>query len=95
MYQNIYFDGRSIHIWDDKLGYRKTPYKRYAYLYDKKGKFTALDGTRLKKVFRYDKEDENLYESDVIATTRTLVDQYTDSDEPSVGHRTMVFDIEV
>ena len=95
MYQNIYFDGRSIHIWDDKLGYRKTPYKRYAYLYDKKGKFTALDGTRLKKVFRYDKDDENLYESDVIATTRTLVDQYTDSDEPSVGHRTMVFDIEV
>ena len=95
MYQNIYFDGRSIHIWDDKLGYRKTPYKRYAYLQDKNGKFTALDGTRLKKVFRYDKDDENLYESDVIATTRTLVDQYTDSDEPSVGHRTMIFDIEV
>ena len=95
MYQNVYFDGRSIHLWDDKLGYRKTPYKRYAYLYDKGGKFTALDGTRLKKVFRYDKEDENLYESDVIATTRTLVDQYTDSDEPSVGHRTMIFDIEV
>ncbi len=95
MYQNIYFDGRMIHIWDDKLGYRKTPYKRYAYLHDKNGKFTALDGTRLKKVFRYDKDDENLYESDVIATTRTLVDQYTDSDEPSVGHRTMAFDIEV
>ena len=50
MYQNIYFDGRMIHIWDDKLGYRKTPYKRYAYLNDKVGKFTALDGTRLKKV---------------------------------------------
>ena len=29
-------------------------------MYDKGGKFTALDGTRLKKVFRYDKEDENL-----------------------------------
>ena len=95
MYQNIYFDGRSIHLWDDKLGYKKTPYKRYAYLPNKKGVFTALDGTKVKKVYRYDKDDENLYESDVIATTRTLVDQYTDSDEPSVGHRVMVFDIEV
>ena len=26
---------------------------------------------------------------------RTLVDKYTDSDEVSVGHRTMIFDIEV
>ncbi len=37
----------------------------------------------------------DLYESDVPQTTRVLVDQYTDSDEPSVGHRKLFFDIEV
>ena len=95
MYQNAYFDGRTIHLWDDKLGYKKFSNKRYAYLPDKNGKFVALDGIRVKKVFRYDKGDPALYESDVPAITRALVDNYTQSDEPSVGHRTMIFDIEV
>ena len=61
MYQNAYFDGRTIHLWDDKLGYKKFSNKRYAYLPNKNGKFVALDGTRVKKVFRYDKDDENLF----------------------------------
>jgi len=95
LYQNAYFDGRTIHLWDDKLGYKKFSNKRYAYLPNKNGKFVALDGTRVKKVFRYDKKDSNLYESDVPAITRALVDNYTQSDEPSIGHKVMIFDIEV
>jgi len=95
LYQNVYFDGRTIHLWDDKLGYKKFSNKRYAFLPDKNGKYVALDGNRVRKVFRFDKKDPNLYESDVPAVTRALVDNYTQSDEPSVGHKVMVFDIEV
>ena len=49
MYQNAYFDGRTIHLWDDKLGYKKFSNKRYAYLPNKNGKFVALDGSRVKR----------------------------------------------
>ncbi|SVD52047.1 uncharacterized protein METZ01_LOCUS404901, partial [marine metagenome] len=77
MYQNVYFDGRTIHLWDDKLGYKKFSNKRYAFLPDKNGKYIALDGNRVKKVFRYDKKNSDLYESDVPAITRALVDNYT------------------
>ena len=41
MYQNVYFDGRTIHLWDDKLGYKKFPNKRYAFLPDKNGNFVT------------------------------------------------------
>ena len=37
----------------------------------------------------------NLFESDVPPETRILVDQYTDSEEMSTGHRIMTIDIEV
>ena len=36
----------------------------------------------------------NLFESDVLETTRTLVDLYSDSDEPSTGHVILTYDIE-
>ena len=35
-----------------------------------------------------------MFESDIPIETRTLVDMYTDSEEPSVGHREVYFDIE-
>ena len=35
-----------------------------------------------------------VFESDVPIEARTLVDMYTDSEEPSVGHREVFFDIE-
>jgi DNA polymerase elongation subunit (family B) len=95
LYQNAFFDGRSVHIWDDKRGYFRVPYKKYAYTLNKKGKYITLDGRRVQKTFRFDKDDPNIYESDVQPIIRTLVDQYTQSDEPSVGHRLMIFDIEV
>ena len=97
MYQNIHYDNykRKIHIWDDTKGYLTFPYKKYAYIKNQYGTHVSLYGDKLKKVFKVSKEDHNLFESDVTPEMRTLVDMYMDSDEPSVGHTTMYFDIEV
>ena len=56
---------------------------------------TSLYGDRLKKINKWDKDQPELFESDVSPEIRVLVDNYTDSDEVSVGHRMMIFDIEV
>ena len=97
MYQNIWFDVRKnkMHLWDDTKGYLQIPYKKYAYVKDRNGQNVSLYGDRLKRVTQYDKDDPTLHESDIPPMTRFLVDQYTDSDEASTGHRTMFFDIEV
>lgn len=84
-----------MHLWDDKKGYLIIPYKKYAYVKNSNGQHVSLYGDRVKKVFNYDKDDPTLHESDVPPTTRFLVDQYTDSDEVSDGHRKVFFDIEV
>ena len=54
------------------------------------GQHVSLYGDRLKRVTNYDKDDPTLHESDVPPMTRFLVDQYTDSDEVSVGHKNIV-----
>ena len=97
MYQNIYFENKNqkVHIWDDEKGYFVMPYKRYAYVKNRAGTHISLYGDKLKKVYRYDSETPNLFESDVPPETRVLVDQYTDSDELSIGHEIMTIDIEV
>jgi len=82
-------------LWDDKKGYQVIPYKPYAYVKHSNGTHVSLYGDRLKKVFDYDKEDPHLFESDVPPTTRFLVDQYTNSDDSSEGHRMIFIDIEV
>ena len=101
MYQNIFFnkEDNKIHLWDDKKGYRKFPYKRYGYIKDSKGTHVALDGTKVKKIGRWKNEDENipnkLYETDVKPETRALIDIYKDSDNVSVNHNILFLDIEV
>lgn len=100
MYQNIYYSRKnnSIHLWDDKKGYSTFPYKKYAYIKSPTGNNIALDGTKVKKVFGWDKEDESrgvLYESDISPETRTLIDMYHDSDAPSLVYKIMMLDIEV
>jgi len=97
LYQNIYFENRKqkVHLWDDKKGYITFPYKKYAYIENSGGSSFTLDGKRVKKIYKWEPGVKGLYESDVPQTTRVLVDQYTDSDEPSVGHRKLFFDIEV
>ena len=96
MFQNIYYDKekRKIHIWDDTKGYFSMPYKRYAYVKDRGGTHTSIYGDRLKKVWNFDR-DMHTFESDVVPEIRTLVDLYYDSDEISLGHTRLYFDIEV
>ena len=97
MYQNCYFDNKkqTVHIWDDEKGYFTLPYKRYAYVKDRAGTHISLYGARLRKGHRFAPDTPNLFESDVPPETRTLVDQYADSEEMSPGHRILTIDIEV
>jgi len=96
MYQNCYYQREKnlVHIWDDKLGYRSFPYTRYAYEKSQNGEYTSLYGDKLSKIFKFKKDDPDLFESDVPETTRILVDTYTDSDIPSEGHVILTYDIE-
>ena len=97
MYQNIYYERQKnlIHLWDDERGYTTFPYRKYAYKKDPYGQYRSMNGDKLSKIGKWEKDEaDELFESDVPETTRVLVDIY-DSDIPSVGHRVMTFDIEV
>jgi DNA polymerase elongation subunit (family B) len=100
MYINIHYNraSNSIALWDDRTGYSEFPYKKYCYIKSTNGKFVALDGKRVNKIYSWDKEDEArgvLYESDLNPELRTLIDRYSDSDEPSYVPRVIFLDIEV
>ena len=97
MYKNIFYERRTnkIHLWDDKKGHLIIPFKKYAYVKNQTGLHYTLNGDKVKKVYDWDNEDPNVFESDVPIPTRFLVDQYTDSDEVSEGCKTFFFDIEV
>ena len=96
MYKNAYYQREKnlVHIWDDKQGYRTFPYTRYAYEKAANGNFTTLYGDKVSKIYKFKKDDPDLFESDVPETTRVLVDTYTDSDLPSEGHVILTYDIE-
>ena len=100
MYQNIAFEKSKnlLHIWDDEKGHFTMPYKKYAYRKNNNGKYVALDGNRVEKVYDWDETDLQrgvIYESDIGPETRTLIDLYYESDDVSKGHREMYLDIEV
>mgnify|MGYP003112488370 CR=1 FL=1 len=99
MYQNIFisWSGRKpvIHLWDDQKGHAMFPFKKYAYQKDRSGSLRSLYGDKLKKITFWKKEDTpSLFEADIHPEMRTLVDMYHQSDEPSVNHRVLFFDIE-
>ena len=96
MYQAVAFHKRTntVHIWDDKKGHVQVKYKPYAYRKATYGRLVALDGQTVEKVYNPEGQ-EGLYEADINPEMRTLIDLYTDSDEASVGHRTLFIDIEV
>lgn len=96
MYKNVYYQREKnlVHLWDSVQGYRTFPYTRYAYERAERGEFTTLYGDKVTKIYKYSKDDANLFESDVPETTRVLVDTYTDSDIPSEGHVILTYDIE-
>ena len=81
MYKNVYYnrEQNEVIVWDDKKGRLNFKYKKYAYIKAPNGKFTALDGNRVEKVYTWDTADEQrgiIYESDVKAEVRTLIDNY-------------------
>ena len=87
--------GCEVHLWDDKTGYQKFNYKPYAYLKSGSGTYRSLYGDKLKKVTFWTKDDlekGNVFESDVPIETKILVDKYGDSNEPSEGHKEILFD---
>ena len=96
MYKNIYYqrDKNLVHLWDDKLNYRTFPYTRYAYEKSQNGEYQTLYGENVTKVYKFRRDQEGLFESDIAETTRVLVDTYTDSDLPSEGHVILTYDIE-
>jgi len=100
MYQNACYQRtkNTVHIWDDKHGHLRIPYKKYAFKKNAHGNYTTLDGSRVEKVTDWDESDEArglIYESDVNPVTRTLIDMYYETDDMSEGHRELFFDIEV
>lgn len=100
MYQNIAHQKSKniLHIWDDRKGHIRIPFKKYAYKRSSHGRHVALDGNKVDKVTDWDEADIQrglIYESDINPETRTLIDMYYDSDDSSVGHRELFFDIEV
>ena len=84
-----------MHVWDDKFGHQTFRYKKYAYTKSRAGTYISLYGDRLKRITKWEKEQKDLFESDVNPEIRVLVDNYTNSDDVSTNHRTMIFDIEV
>ena len=96
MYQNIYYqrERNLIHLWDDQRGYSSFPYTRYAYEKVQRGEYKSIYGDTLTKIYKFKKDDPELFESDVPETTRALVDLYSDSDDASTGHVVLTYDIE-
>jgi len=87
-----------MHVFDDKNGHLRFPYKKYAYKKNSHGRHVALDGSKVDKVTDWDDIDIQrglIYESDINPETRTLIDLYFESDDPSIGHRELFIDIEV
>jgi DNA polymerase elongation subunit (family B) len=84
-----------VHLWDDEKGYSTFPYVPYAYKRQAGGKHRSIYGDELTKIFNVPDNDPNLFESDVSADMRVLLDLYPDSDELSKGHKLGVIDIEV
>ena len=97
MYQNIFISKKdsTVHLWDDMKGYVKFPYQPYAYRKRKGGMYKSIYGDELEKVYKFSQKDPSLFESDVPAETRVLIDAYEDSDDSSTGHRVVYYDIEV
>jgi len=96
LYKNIYYQREKnlVHLWDSVRGYTTFPYTRYAYEKSLNGSFTSIHGDKLEKIYKFKKDDPDLFESDVPETTRVLVDMYTNSDESTHPVTVFTFDIE-
>ena len=68
MYQNIYYQREKnlIHLWDDQRGYSSFPYTRYAYEKVQRGEYKSIYGDSLTKVYKFKKDDPDLFESEKV-----------------------------
>ena len=97
MYQNIFCDKKNdlVYLWDDEQGMKSFKFQKYAYRKRTGGQFKSMYGDDLEKTIHFDPRDPDIFEGDVPLETRILIDGYEKSDEPSKGHRVLIFDIEV
>ena len=99
MYQAIYCNRKTdeIVVWDDKSGMKQYKASSFLYAYKRQigGQYKSIYGEDLISVVNYSDGSPDLYESDIPIETRVLLDLYPDSDEPSIGNKIGVIDIEV
>jgi DNA polymerase elongation subunit (family B) len=96
MYQNIFVERKTktVHLWDDQIGYQTLPLQNYAYRKRSGGRYKSIYGDELEKVTWFDPRDPSLFEADVPMETKVLIDIYAESEEASTGHRVGFIDIE-
>lgn len=102
MYKAIFVTNRTdeqpstVYVFDDVNGLITHAYKDFDYAYrkDPAGHFTSIYGHKLKKTYSWNREDTDVFESDVSRETRVLTDLYLDSDDVSTGHNVGTIDIE-
>lgn len=101
MYKNIYYDISTgiVHLWDDKVGYKRIYNKPYCYVdsTNQDSEFKTIFGDPVKKFEDPTRLSEHVqtYEADVYNEIRFLVDNYYDKDEMPQNMRVLAFDIEV
>tara|TARA_Y100000589_G_C27149797_1_gene628442 strand:+ start:92 stop:1795 length:1704 start_codon:yes stop_codon:yes gene_type:complete len=82
-----------IHLWDD-IGYDEVVWYDSAYERNNEGKYTGVDGVKLDKTTRWERNDPGLYFHDMKPHQKYLVERYGTADEPSKNHKELFFDIE-
>lgn len=102
MYQAIYYDRQEeeIHVWDDETGYDVVSFQEYGYMKDRRGDHVSLTGERCRLAYPDEWNETDLdkgivFETNVPATTRYLVDTYGESDNIPEHHRIVSYDIEI
>jgi DNA polymerase elongation subunit (family B) len=99
MYLAAYYDYPTgkFHLWDDTHGYINFDFQKYAYRKDKNGTHIAIDGTRVTRTTRWTSAEVHagdIYEADILPTTRVLNDLYKEDESPSKGCNVGFWDIE-
>ena len=84
-----------IHLWDEG-GYDEIEWHNYAYqeCSEDKEEYKGLGGESLKKIYKWNKNYNNLHFHDMKPHQKYLVEKYGTDDTPSTGHRELFFDIE-
>jgi len=82
-----------IHLWDEN-GYDEIEWHNPAYVEDPEGKFRGINGEKLTKTYKWDKNTPNIHFHDMKPHQKFLIERYGVDDTPSTGHREVFFDIE-